>query len=62
MIELKMIRMKEYANWEERQKPLMNFIITKSKPCIQYLPRRLTEQSKILLEECKGNVESMYSL
>lgn len=60
MIELKMMRMKEYATWEERQKPRMNFIVTKSKPHIQYLPRRLTEQSKTLLEECKGNVESMF--
>lgn len=62
MIELKMMRMKEYAAWEERQKPRMNFIQTKTKPQICYLPRRLNDATKVLLEECKKDVESEFLL
>lgn len=58
MIELKMMRMKEYAVWEDRQKPRMNFIQTKAKPHICYLPRKLNDATKALLEECKKDVES----
>lgn len=58
MIELKMMRMKEYANWEERQKPRMNFILTKAKPHIHYLPRRMNDGSKALLDTCKADIES----
>lgn len=59
MIELKMTRMKEYAIWEERQKPRTNFILTKAKPHICYLPRRLHDTAKALLDTCKGDVTSM---
>lgn len=58
MIELKMMRMKEYAIWEEKQKPRMNFIQTKAKPHIYYLPRKLNDTSKELLEAGKKEVES----
>lgn len=58
MIELKMTRMKEHADWEEKQKLLMNFIQTKSKPHIYFLPKILNEQNKKLLETCKTNIES----
>ncbi|KAL1512655.1 hypothetical protein ABEB36_002214 [Hypothenemus hampei] len=57
MIELKMLRMKEYATWEQMQRPRGNFIITKAKPHIHYLPRRLNEKSKELLEESKKSIE-----
>lgn len=58
MIELKMLRMKEYGVWEERQRPRMNFITTKAKPAIQYLPKRLNDTTKQLLESCKNDIES----
>ncbi|KAJ3661122.1 hypothetical protein Zmor_005537 [Zophobas morio] len=59
MIELKMMRMKEYAAWEERQKPRMNFIQTKAKPHIHFLPRKMNDASKALLETCKADIEKM---
>jgi len=59
MIELKMTRMREYAAWEERQKPRANFILTKAKPHICYLPRKLNDTTKTLLENCKNDVEKM---
>lgn len=58
MIELKMTRMKEYAAWEEKQKPRMNFILTKAKPHIHYLPRKLNDANKQLLESCRQEIES----
>ncbi|KAI4469240.1 pinn [Holotrichia oblita] len=60
MIELKMLRMKEYTVWEERQKPRMNFIQTKAKPHIHYLPRKLNDKNKTDLEEYKTEIESKY--
>lgn len=59
VIELKMTRMREYAVWEERQKPRKNFIQTKAKPHIYYLPRRVNEPSKALLEKSKVDVEKI---
>lgn len=60
MIELKITRMKEHSEWEEKQRPLMNFIQTKTKPHIYFLPKVLNEQNKTLLETCKQNMESKY--
>ncbi|VEN47112.1 unnamed protein product [Callosobruchus maculatus] len=59
VIELKMLRMKEYATWEESQKPRMNFITTKTKPHIHYLPRRMNDKSKELLEKSKAEIEKI---
>lgn len=58
MIELKMLRMKEYSLWEERQRPRQNFIQSKSKPHIYYLPRKLNDANKEALEVSKNDVES----
>lgn len=58
MIELKMTRLKELAEWEEKQRPLMNFIQTKAKHHIYYLPKILNDQNKVLLEANKQNIES----
>lgn len=53
-----MLRMKEYNAWEETQKPRKNFILTKSKPHIHYLPRRFNDKTKELLTLSKNEVES----
>jgi len=57
MIELKMLRMKEYTAWEDSQKPRTHFIVTKAKPHIHYLPRKMDDKSKELLEKSKVIVE-----
>nr|CAH7724625.1 unnamed protein product [Callosobruchus chinensis] len=59
VIELKMLRMREYVVWEESQKPRMNFITTKAKPQIHYLPRRMNDKSKELLEKSKAEIEKI---
>lgn len=58
IIELKMLRMKEYNAWEETHKPRMYFITTKAKPHINFLPRRMNEKAKELLQASKLEVES----
>lgn len=58
MIELKMLRMKEYAQWEERQRPRQSFIQTKVKPQIYYLPRKLNDTNKEALESSRKDIES----
>ncbi|KAK9884225.1 hypothetical protein WA026_005174 [Henosepilachna vigintioctopunctata] len=59
MIELKMIRMKEYAAWEDSQKQRMNFIYTKTKPHIHFLPRKLKDTHKELLDNSKVEIQSI---
>lgn len=62
VIELKMLRMKEYSAWEQSQKPRKNFLVTKAKPHIHYLPRKLTDRTREMLQESKANVESKNSI
>ncbi|XP_060536132.1 pinin [Cylas formicarius] len=57
MLELKMLRMREHTAWEEKQKPRMNFIISKAKPHLHYLPRRMTDKARQLLEVSRSEVE-----
>ncbi|XP_066244918.1 pinin [Euwallacea similis] len=57
MIELKMLRMKEYAAWEQSQKLRAHFITTKAKPQILYLPRKMNEQTNELLEKSKVEID-----
>lgn len=58
MLENKMNLMKEFGTWEESKKPLMNFIRTKTKPRIYYLPKVLDKRTERKLEECKRDIES----
>ena len=58
MLEQKMNRMKEFATWEESKKPLLNFIRTKAKPRIYYLPKVLDKKTQRRLEECRRDIES----
>lgn len=59
MIELKMLRMKEYVSWEEMQKSRLNFIQTKTKPQIHYLPRKLNDATKKILDESKTEIQKL---
>lgn len=60
MLETKMNLMKEFSTWEESKKPLMNFIRTKSKPRIHYLPKILDKKSQKRLDDCKRDIESKF--
>lgn len=60
MLETKMNLMKEFTTWEETKKPLMNFIRTKAKPRICYLPKVLDKRSQRRLDDCKKDIESKH--
>lgn len=60
MLENKMNLMKGFTEYEEWKKPLMNFIRTKSKPHIYYLPKILDKATESKLAESKREVESEY--
>lgn len=53
-----MLRMREYSAWEETQKPRKNFISTKAKPHIHFLPRRLNDKTRELLSSSGDEIES----
>ncbi|KAL4707358.1 hypothetical protein ACJJTC_005287 [Scirpophaga incertulas] len=44
-LEAKMARVQEFEKWETSQKSLGNFILTKAKPHIYWLPKRMTEKA-----------------
>lgn len=60
MLENKMELMKEFTTFEESKKPLMNFIRTKSRPHIYYLPKILNKQTESKLSDCKKDIQSEY--
>lgn len=61
MLETKMLRLKELALWEESRKPLANFIKTKAKPRIYYLPKVLDKKSEKKLAECRASLDSKFT-
>lgn len=62
MLEMKMMRMKELTTWEDAQKPLMNFVRTKAKPRIYYLPKVMDAKTEKKLEESRADLESKFDL
>lgn len=58
-IELKLARLKEQEEWEARQRPLGNFIRTKTSPPIFYLPKVLNSDTKKLLADTKVFITNM---
>lgn len=58
MLEMKMNRMKELATWEDAQKPLMNFVRTKAKPRVYFLPKVMDSKTEKKLEESRADLES----
>ncbi|XP_017778834.1 PREDICTED: pinin isoform X2 [Nicrophorus vespilloides] len=59
MLELKMSRMQDHNRWEELLKPQTNFILTKAKPHIYYLPRKMNDATKAALAESKAELEKI---
>lgn len=58
MLEMKMNRMKELSAWEESKKPLLNFIRTKAKPRVYYVPKVMDKKSEKKLADSKADLES----
>ncbi|XP_063831156.1 pinin [Ostrinia nubilalis] len=44
-LEAKMARVQEFEKWEESQKSIANFILTKAKPHIYWIPKKMSEKA-----------------
>lgn len=60
-LEAKMARVQEFEKWEASQKNLGNFILTKSKPHIYWLPKKMTDKASERLNSSRKFHESMYA-
>lgn len=57
-LEAKMARVAEFEKWEESQKHLGNFILTKVKPYVYWLPKQMTEAADEKLTSSRKYHES----
>lgn len=57
-LESKMARMRELAAWEAAKQPLGNFIRTKAKPRLYYLPKVMDARTTERLAESRAELES----
>uniref|UniRef100_A0A336ML47 CSON003372 protein n=1 Tax=Culicoides sonorensis TaxID=179676 RepID=A0A336ML47_CULSO len=58
-MEIKMLKMKDLAAWEASKKPLGNFIKTRAKPHLYYIPKVLDKKSQERLKRSKDDVDRM---
>lgn len=58
-MEIKMLKMKDLAAWEATKRPLANFIKTKAKQHLYYLPKVLDKKSQERLKRSKEDVDRM---
>lgn len=58
-LEVKMFKMRNLQAWEEHKKTLLNFIGSKSKPQIFFLPKVLNAKTEALLKESQEEVHQM---
>lgn len=58
-LEIKMYKVRDLTAWEESKKPLANFIKTKTKPHIYYLPKKLNSKMEEQLKASKVEIEKM---
>lgn len=59
-LEVKMARVEEFEKWEKSQKDLANFILTKTRPHIYWLPKKMTEKATEKLNSSRKYHESKY--
>ncbi|KAH9642317.1 hypothetical protein HF086_009681 [Spodoptera exigua] len=52
-LEAKMARVQEFEKWEASQKSLANFILTKTKPHIYWLPKKMSEKATEKLDSSR---------
>lgn len=59
-LEAKMFRVSEFEKWESSQKSLGNFILTKAKPHIYWIPKKINDKTSELLSSSKKYHESKF--
>lgn len=60
MLSIKMERMQEQETWEELQRPLGNFIRTKTEPKLYFLPKKICDRTTQLLADSKVTLERKF--
>ncbi|CAK1547540.1 unnamed protein product [Leptosia nina] len=60
-LEAKMARVQEFEKWEQSQKHLGNFILTKVKPHIYWLPKKMSEKAQEKLNSSRRYQEKCMS-
>lgn len=59
-LEAKMARVQEFEKWEASQQCLGNFILTKAKPHVYWLPKKMSEKATEKLNSSRKFHESKY--
>jgi len=58
-LEIKMFKLRHLASWEEHQRSLVNFIGTKTKPQIFFLPKIMSPKTDALLKESQHETQRL---
>jgi pinin len=58
-LEMKMFKLRTFKAWEDHKLALVNFIGTKSKPQIFYLPKTMTPATETLMKESHEELQQM---
>lgn len=58
-LEIKMFKLRNLKSWEDHKQTLLNFIGSKSKPQIYFLPKVLNAKTEVLLKESQEEVQQM---
>lgn len=59
LLEIKMIKMKDFADWEAHHRHLCNFVKSKSKPYIFYLPKVMTKRMEERQRKTREELEKV---
>jgi pinin len=60
MIEIKMLKLKDFSAWEELQRPLLNFVRTRTRPHIYYMPKTLNKETQEKQKKCRAELEGKF--
>lgn len=58
-LETKMFKLRNFKVWEEQQRKLFNFIGTKTKPQLFFLPRTMTTKTETLLKDSQQEIQRL---
>lgn len=59
-LEAKMARVQEFENWEQSQRHLGNFILSKAKPHVYWLPKKMSDKAQERLKSSQRYHESEF--
>jgi pinin len=57
MVEIKMLKLKDFSAWEALQKPLLQFVRTRTRPPVYYMPKSLNKETQEKQKKCRADLE-----